>query len=176
LVKKYVEIGHTILPLIHYTTRELLSQASGLIISSEEWIGFGIGLEVHKLVSHRRRRIGAKAPLPRKRAFGKSNTELLRGDELEPQGKLRRVKTYLKPSVAENPEDSICRVAWSPNGELIASTTGWYRNVKIWDAMSGQELRSIDDYDIRDVERSPDGRLLVLVGPGVVRLWGIDDN
>jgi hypothetical protein len=53
---------------------------------------------MHNLGLLRRQRLGAKAPLPPKWGSDESYAELLRGDSLELQSKLRRVKMYLKPT------------------------------------------------------------------------------
>jgi hypothetical protein len=57
--------------------------------SSDEWIELEIAFDVQTPALRWVRILGAKVSLPRKRAFGESYAELLRGDELEPQGQLR---------------------------------------------------------------------------------------
>jgi WD40 repeat protein len=57
--------------------------------------------------------------------------------------------------------DSVETVAFSPDGTILASGTG-YDMVKLWDVATGRELRTFSDHsdDVTSVAFSPDGTML----------------
>ena len=58
--------------------------------------------------------------------------------------------------------DSICSVAWSPNGKILASSAG-DATLKLWDAAAGKMLASMQGHtgDVRSIAWSPDGKTRV---------------
>jgi WD40 repeat protein len=73
-------------------------------------------------------------------------------------------------------EDVVLRIAWSPDGERLATASG-DGTVRIWDADRGSELAVLRGHDdwVRAVMWSPDGRRLVTAsGDGTVRIWDAD--
>jgi len=67
-------------------------------------------------------------------------------------------------------------VAFSPDGQWLASVSLQNNWVKLWDVMTGQELRTIGSW-ARSVAFSPDGTTLATGAPdGLVRLWRISDG
>ncbi len=65
-------------------------------------------------------------------------------------------------------------VAFSPDGRWVAAP-GPGRSVKIWDAATGKEIRSLAGHtqDVLDVAFSPDGQRLASAGRDGVRLWDL---
>src|SRR5439155_13114778 len=88
---------------------------------------------------------------------------------------------YLKrlpfAGVSKLPHDDIVnRVAWSPDGRLLASASlkGW---VKVWDARTGgmvfPRLQAQKRF-VRGLAFSPDGRLLATGGEDdTIKLWDV---
>jgi WD40 repeat protein len=64
-------------------------------------------------------------------------------------------------------------VAFSPDGKMLATAS---RPVKLWDACSGVELQTLDQYSepVNSVAFSPDGKTLALAsGYRIVQLWRV---
>jgi WD40 repeat protein/tRNA A-37 threonylcarbamoyl transferase component Bud32 len=69
--------------------------------------------------------------------------------------------------------DTVHSVAYSPDGRLLASAS-LDKTIKVWDAATGQTIRSIQtsDQDVYVVIFHPDGARLASAGTeGVVKLW-----
>ncbi|RMF45756.1 MAG: hypothetical protein D6750_11385, partial [Bacteroidetes bacterium] len=68
---------------------------------------------------------------------------------------------------------AVISVSWSPDGRRLASDSS-DSTVRIWDAASGQLLRTLAGHTdwVRSVSWSPDGRYLASGSDdGTVRLW-----
>ena len=66
-------------------------------------------------------------------------------------------------------------VAWSPDGDLLASTAGSV--IRVWDAQSGREIRTFSGHQsvVRSVCFSPDGKCLASGSDDrTVRLWHVE--
>ncbi|MBN1426795.1 MAG: WD40 repeat domain-containing protein [Anaerolineae bacterium] len=69
---------------------------------------------------------------------------------------------------------SVNGVAWSPNGDLVAVSSG---KVVVWDVATGQQRLVLDDANgIETVTFSPDGLLLAAGGNGHAYIWNIADG
>ncbi|GAA2101361.1 hypothetical protein GCM10009759_34990 [Kitasatospora saccharophila] len=75
-------------------------------------------------------------------------------------------------------------LAWSADGGLLFSGGG-DRTVRVWDARTGQPLRTVDvgnpadthDESVRALAAGPDGRVFAAgTSPGAVRLWDADSG
>jgi WD40 repeat protein len=67
--------------------------------------------------------------------------------------------------------DGVYEVAFSPNGQLLASADG-NGNVRLWDPASGQPVRVLHPAaGARRVAFSPDGSLLSISNNGALQLW-----
>ena len=67
-------------------------------------------------------------------------------------------------------EGDVTRLAWSPDGKVLASHSPGDRTVRLWDIASHQELGRIEDAldDLSSLRFSPDGRTLAGYGDGPV--------
>jgi eukaryotic-like serine/threonine-protein kinase len=65
---------------------------------------------------------------------------------------------------------SIHSVAWSPDGELIASSS-WFRSVRVWNATSGQTIMTVSRPDfVRAIAWSPDSKQLAIAVDKTVQI------
>ena len=79
----------------------------------------------------------------------------------------------LSPQGGRNAEKNCC-VAWSPDGELIASAEG--EVIRLWEAQSGREIRALAGHrsEVRSVAFSPDGKNLATGSDDkIVQLWQV---
>ncbi|MBL8799110.1 MAG: hypothetical protein JNM56_34815, partial [Planctomycetia bacterium] len=71
--------------------------------------------------------------------------------------------------------DLIHDLAFSPNGQILA-TTGYDRLIKLWDAATGNEIRTLRDHSdtVYGLAFSPDGRLLASAAADrAVKVWDV---
>ncbi len=68
----------------------------------------------------------------------------------------------------------ITAVAWSPNGEFVA-TAGYDDTVKVWNVESAQEVATLRGHTnwVLDVKWSPDSAQLASVGNSAVKIWDL---
>lgn len=74
--------------------------------------------------------------------------------------------------------DTVLRVAFSPDGTILAASAGTERVIHLWDVSSGDLLRSLPhDDQVSAIAFSSDGRYLVAGGfDSGVYLWGVPAN
>src|SRR5258706_7284245 len=68
---------------------------------------------------------------------------------------------------------SITRIAWSPDGNILASPSG-DRTIKLWDTITGQLLHTLSDHtdSINDVAWSPDNIVIASASDDAsIKLW-----
>ncbi len=77
----------------------------------------------------------------------------------------------------ENPDNEISRLEWSPDGQLIAATSGPGR-LQIWNAESNEQVFSYDGIkDPGALAWSPDSQRLAAAGSdGVVFVWKVTSS
>src|SRR5438128_7821589 len=67
----------------------------------------------------------------------------------------------LKPTVTEEADRFTSGLAFSPNGELLAAASGYWR-IRLFDTKTGKALGNLDgDYDVSSLAFSIDGKTLV---------------
>jgi hypothetical protein len=74
--------------------------------------------------------------------------------------------------------DAILDLAFSPDGKLLA-TCGYDKLVKLWDAATGKEQRTLKDHSdaVYGLAFSPDGRLLASAGADrAVKVWEVSSG
>jgi WD40 repeat protein len=73
--------------------------------------------------------------------------------------------------------DTLADGAWSPDGNLIA-TTSWDHTARIWDAITGHELLILEHPDrVWYLDWSPDGsRIVTACADGTVRIWDVSNG
>lgn len=68
-------------------------------------------------------------------------------------------------------------VAWSPDGDLIASAGRKDVGVRVWRASDGSLVRTLPSDPVwANVAFSPDGRTLAAGDRGVIKLWQVDEG
>jgi WD40 repeat protein len=72
----------------------------------------------------------------------------------------------------------ISSVAFSPDGDLLASTGHFDTYVRIWDTTTGMEVYALPHHNslMSQIEFSPHGNLLAMANGVVVRLWGVSSK
>jgi len=81
-------------------------------------------------------------------------------------------QTHLEIKTLRGHTDTITSVAFSPDGQRIA-TGSWDRSAKVWDAASGRELLTLKGHagGVRSVAFCPDGRRIVTASRGAAKVW-----
>ena len=73
--------------------------------------------------------------------------------------------------------ENLIRVAFSPNGDVLASVGAEDRSLRLWRVPDGKPLFSADaratSGALNDVAFSADGRLLAVASSQGVQLWGV---
>jgi WD40 repeat protein len=75
---------------------------------------------------------------------------------------------------AQYPNKGSISLAYSPDGANLATAGRNGQAIRIWDASTGRELKTLDDYGsgVAAITYSPDGRWLAAgFGDGTIRLW-----
>jgi WD40 repeat protein len=114
-------------------------------------------------------------------AYSRDGRTLAVGTGKEGQaGEIHLYSVRTDGSLAETPRpvlaghrDVILDIAWSPDNRTLA-TCGYDRLIKLWDAASGKELRTLKDHSdsVYGVAFSPDGRLLASAAADrAVKIW-----
>ena len=73
-----------------------------------------------------------------------------------------------------SPKRWIYSIAFSPNGHLIASGGRWQICIRLWNAITGEHMKTLIGHtdDVHSVTFSPDGRILASGSEdGTIRLW-----
>ena len=82
--------------------------------------------------------------------------------------------------VSEAHSEGITSAAWSPNGSVIVSGSGWLGGpIQVWDAASGKSLGQLQGHSswISDLVFSKDGRLLYSAsGDQTIRIWDMEQQ
>ncbi|MDR0495756.1 MAG: WD40 repeat domain-containing protein [Treponema sp.] len=75
--------------------------------------------------------------------------------------------------------EPVSGIIFSPNGRQLVSTAGRDSAIKIWDAVSGQLLRSISQSGIANISFSADGSFIAGTGPGPgnnAKIWNVSNG
>jgi len=68
-------------------------------------------------------------------------------------------------------------IAFSPDGNLLASGCGWGDSTRLWDVMNGELLNTMNDTIAQSLSFSPDGRMMVSVSrDGMISLWAVGEE
>lgn len=82
--------------------------------------------------------------------------------------------------VNEAHPDHMTAVAWSPNGSVIVSGSGWLGGpIRVWDAASGKSIGELEGHSswISNLVFSKDGRLLYSSsGDQTIRIWDMEQR
>ncbi len=88
--------------------------------------------------------------------------------------KLWDTRTGEPMGTLEGHSHTVGSVAFSPDGDVLASGGGWYDDtVRFWDTRTGEEVRILEGHTegVDSIAFSPDGVKLATASRGAVRLW-----
>ncbi len=80
---------------------------------------------------------------------------------------------YISKTIEEN-NPPFYKVAWSPNGDLLASVSLYENGVQVWDSRTGELLYTLESSDSQFIEIitwSSNGRLALSSSDGAIDIW-----